>query len=149
MNLIDPKGEGEGKVISSLIIPDLTALLEAEMLMFDTIQGYNILKTQPPLSKCFYPKYILNEKDFILQKRKINFEIDAALSNQMKGSHTALIVLDSLSSVLKIKAAARYNSIISSNLLQKLTVKIKKEAENFIRSEDDIIGDSENISPEK
>lgn len=93
------------KVLACVVIPDYSKLLTYEIQRAELISGFKIMRNnQRRFMNCIVPKAFLNEKDYQIKMRNVEFQVDKQITRNQVSSQTAFLALDSLSSVLKLKA---------------------------------------------
>jgi hypothetical protein len=102
---MDPEGRSRNHVVESIIIPDHSNLLQAEIMRDNLNMTFDTLRKFPPPIKFIVPGYYLKEEEYRKKMQQINYLSDKELCRPLKGTQTAFVVLDSLESVKKLKKA--------------------------------------------
>lgn len=103
---------GKRKVLACVIMPDYSELLKYEIMRAELITGFKITKNQQGrFLSCILPKAFKNDREYQKKMKNIEFLVDKELTKLQIGSQSAFLVLDSLSSVLKLSSQFRQKPV--------------------------------------
>lgn len=91
------------RIYSSVVIPDYSKLVLLEIERQNIVKTHSVVSENVPLLKCLVPKYILHKMYQNNKLNKLDFQIDCELATNIKGTRTAFVVLDSMSSITRLK----------------------------------------------
>ena len=86
-----------------MVIPDYSKLVLLEIERQEIMKKHSVVSENAPLLKCLVPKYVLHKMYQNNKLHRLDFEIDCELATTIKGTRTAFMVLDSLSSITRLK----------------------------------------------
>ncbi len=91
------------KIYSSVVIPDYSKLVLLEIERDSMVSSHRIVNEDVPLLKCLVPKHIMHKMYQNNKLKQLDYQIDLELTSNIKGTRTAFMVLDSLSSISRAK----------------------------------------------
>lgn len=101
--LID--GKVNSKILSCVILPDYSTIAKLEIEKKNLEDNYRIISDCKPWSTFFIPKYYLHMMYLKKKLREVDYEIDKEITKQLKGSKTAFVCIESLTSISYLKKA--------------------------------------------
>jgi hypothetical protein len=91
------------RIISTVVIPDYSNLVLLEIEKDNMVTSHQIVSEDVPLMKCLVPKHIMHKVYLNKKLLRMEFKIDLELTTSIKGTRIAFMVLDSLSSIKRLK----------------------------------------------